>query len=213
MVIEYDKNAYCEIKYFVNAFSSLKKDMVNIDTKKFESKFQKYKQNYNGKLIGYCINNYINAELDYETQGDRGIGRMTTFVPRFGAYFRKQLCLMPKGDISTLFMLIQDILIRGYLGHLLFMEESIKKSKLVNKEKLFQEWIPGIYGQHTSKLPDYMNKIFTISVGNSFKETKEFILNHGMKGGGFLSKDRTDEILFYYLFAGYGLRLVETRGY
>lgn len=40
-----------------------------------------------------------------------------------------------------------------------------------------------------------------------------FMRLHGVKGGGFLSKDKTDEIVLYYPRAGYGLRVVETRGY
>ena len=210
----------CKIEHLEEAFLLIKEELNNeteIDeteiVEQAESNFEQFGNNYNCDVLSYCLEKYINAELDFTTPGNRGIGRVSLIVPRYGAYFRRQLLLMSKDDLIKLYNLIQDIILRGYLAHLLFYEESVKISIVLKGEDLFKKWIPGIYSQDLSKMSDHLQKIMTLCTNSAFKNLKDFMVLHKIKGGGFLSKDKTNEILCYYPFAGYGLRLVETRGY
>ena len=205
----------CKIEHFKEAFLLIKEEFNNKTeiVERLESNFEQFRNNYNCDVISYCLEKYINAELDYTTPGNRGIGRVSLIVARYGAYFRKQLLLMSKNDLIKLYNLIQDIILRGYLVHLLFYEEPVKISIFSKEEELFKKWIPGIYSQDLSKMSDHLQKIMTLCTNSAFKNLKDFMVLHKIKGGGFLSKDKTNEILCYYPFAGYGLRLVETRGY
>jgi len=120
---------------------------------------------------------------------------------------------MSKNDLTKLYNLLQDIIIRGYLIHILFMEKPIKISVILNGEEIFKKWISGIYSQDLSKMPKHLQVIKTLCTNSAFTNLEDFMVLHKMKGGGFLAKDKTEEILVYYLFAGYGLRLVKARGY
>lgn len=210
----------CKIEHLEEAFLLIKEELNNeteIDeteiVEQAESNFEQFGNNYNRDVLSYCLEKYINAELDFTTPGDRGIGRVSLIIPRYGAYFRKQLLLMSKNNLIKLYNLIQDIILRGYLVHLLFMEKPVKISVILKDEEIFEKWIPGIYSQDLSKMPEPLQKIMILCTNSVFKDLEDFMVLHKMKGGGFLSKDKTNEILCYYPFAGYGLRLVETRGY
>lgn len=210
----------CKIEHLEEAFLLIKEELNNeteIDeteiVEQAESNFEQFGNNYNRDVLSYCLEKYINAELDFTTPGDRGIGRVSLIIPRYGAYFRKQLLLMSKNNLIKLYNLIQDIILRGYLVHLLFMEKPVKISVILKDEEIFEKWISGIYSQDLSKMPEPLQKIMILCTNSVFKDLEDFMVLHKMKGGGFLSKDKTNEILCYYPFAGYGLRLVETRGY
>lgn len=210
----------CKIEHLEEAFLLIKEELNNeteIDeteiVEQAESNFEQFGNNYNCDVLSYCLEKYVNAELDFTTPGDRGIGRVSLIIPRYGAYFRKQLLLMSKNNLIKLYNLIQDIILRGYLVHLLFMERPVKISVILKGEEIFEKWIPGIYSQDLSKMPEPLQKIMILCTNSVFKDLEDFMVLHKMKGGGFLSKDKTNEILCYYPFAGYGLRLVETRGY
>jgi hypothetical protein len=223
----------CKIEHLEEAFLLIKEELNNeteIDeteiVEQAESNFEQFGNNYNRDVLSYCLEKYINAELDFTTPGDRGIGRVSLIIPRYGAYFRKQLLLtrygayfrkqlllMSKNNLIKLYNLIQDIILRGYLVHLLFMERPVKISVILKGEEILEKWIPGIYSQDLSKMPEPLQKIMILCTNSAFTDLEDFMVLHNMKGGGFLSKDKTNEILCYYPFAGYGLRLVETRGY
>ena len=210
----------CKIEHLEEAFLLIKEELNNkteIDeteiVEQAELNFEQFRNNYNCDVLSYCLEKYINAELDFTTPSDRGIGRVSLIIPRYGAYFRKQLLLMSKNNLIKLYNLIQDIMLRGYLVHLLFMERPVKISDILTGEEIFEKWIPGIYSQDLSKMPEPLRKIMILCTNSVFTDLEDFMVLHKMKGGGFLSKDKTNEILCYYPFAGYGLRLVETRGY
>jgi hypothetical protein len=210
----------CKIEHLEEAFLLIKEELNNkteIDeteiVEQAELNFEQFRNNYNCDVLSYCLEKYINAELDFTTPGDRGIGRVSLIIPRYGSYFRKQLLLMSKNNLIKLYNLIQDIILRGYLVHLLFMERPVKISDILTGEEIFEKWIPGIYSQDLSKMPEPLQKIMILCTNSVFTDLEDFMVLHKMKGGGFLSKDKTNEILCYYPFAGYGLRLVETRGY
>ena len=205
----------CKIEHLETAMASIVMKFSDEEEllSTIKHKFDQFKKRYDGKRIGYCLEKYINAELDFTTLGNRGIGRMTEFIPRFGAYFRKALSNMSEVDLSKLYNIIQDVILRSYLVHVLFIEESVRDSAISPGKELYEKWIPGIYSKDPSKMAENLRNIFAVCTDSGFKALKNFMNSHKMKGGGFLSKDKTNEIVLYYSLAGFGLRVVETGGY
>lgn len=205
----------CKIEHLEAAMASIIMEISDQQEflSRIKSKFEQFKKRYDGKRISYCLEKYINAELDFTTPGNRGIGRIGEYVPRFGAYFRKGLSNMSEVDLSKLYEIIQDLILRGYLVHVLFIEESVRDSAISSGKELYEKWIPGIYSSDSSGTNQNLITLLTICSNSAFKTLKDFMNSHKMKGGEFLVKDRTDEIVYYYPIAGFGLRVVETRGY
>lgn len=201
----------CKIEHLEHAVEeivktfSVKKDV----TREYREKFGQFKKDYDGKRVGYCLEKYINAELDFTTPGNRGLGRMTEYIPRFGAYFRSQLSVMSEEELGKLYGLIQDFMLRGYLVHALFAEEPLGEAAISSSKDLYEKWIPGIYVSNPSEMGNNLKNALAMCSNSAHEKLKSFLVSHNMKGGGFLSKDKTDLILMYYPLAGFGLRFVE----
>ena len=205
-----------------SSFLSIKKFFSNAD-KSFleimESNFNQLKLEFNYEVINYCLGKYIESELDYTTQGDRGIGRMSNNIPRLGGYFRKQLSKMTNEEYEELYLLIQELFIRGYLARILFVEEKLDNAKFKNGESIFKEWIPLIYISNPLEMGPNLRAYLDVCTLPIFKLISEFMGQHGMQGGilfnkldRFLSKGKLNEIFSYYILAGFGLRVIEVRG-
>ena len=100
----------CEIK----DIEAAAKEILNLAESKSEvsSKFQELQASLQCESLSYCLEKYINSELDSKTPGDKGLGRMTTVIPRLGAYYRKQMAGLQSKDLSELNGLIQRIILR-----------------------------------------------------------------------------------------------------
>lgn len=175
-------------------------------------KYDKLKTTFNSKAITHCFGNYINAELDYKTEGVRGLGRMSTYIPRLGAYFRKPISKLAVDEINELYRLIQDTILIGYLNHALGSGENLEEAVLTDGEELFKAWIPEIYSSGIGQMEEGFRNMLTATVEAAYRELTAFFSEHGMKGGGFLAKDKTDDIFIYYALAGFILRVTEVRG-
>lgn len=183
--------------------------LFNDRFQQLNDRFQQLKDAFNAEAIGYCLNRYISAELDYQTAGSRGIGRVTEAVPRFGAYFRKRLSRLSGDAHLELFHLIQDLVLRGYLSQALFAKEFVVARKYEVPSDLFSAWLPTIY---LSSLPDQVWYLLSDVSYNAYQRLKDFLASNKMSGGGFFSKDKTNEIISGYLAAGWFLRIVECHG-
>jgi len=173
------------------------------------SNYPVLRQSLNLEVINFCMHRYIQAELDSRTPGNRGLGRMTTGIPRFAAYMRKHISILSEKDISELYRLIQDLMINGYLIHALFIENPIKKPSLSRGKTLYERWIPEIYVGNLSKMSRSVSDLFEVGPGPPFIRLQAFLDAHNLKGGGFLSLDKTELITFYYPIAGFALRAAE----
>ena len=178
--------------------------------------FKKLISEFNSEAITHCIEKYIEAELDYTTPGSRGIGRMTANIPRFGAYFKKPLLKLSSQELDKLYFLIQDLCIRGYLNSAIYVKWPARSDKLSNKTLLFKEWIPKIYITNPYNVSSEVWDIIKINSMFTIIEVHDFMRKHGMERNGifnkaskFLSGDKVNEILEYYIVAGYTLRAVE----
>lgn len=181
-----------------------------------EVRYRKLMSEFNSEAITYCLKNYIRAELDYTTLGNRGIGRMTANIPRFGAYFRKQLSKLSIQELNKLGFLMQDLCLKGYLNSAIYVKWPANNAKLSDKDLLFREWIPCIYVINPYEFsPDLWDTI-KIDIAFTIIEIHDFMRKHGIEGdslfkkaGRFLSGDKVNGILEYYAIAGYSLRAVE----
>lgn len=98
----------------------------------------------------YCINRFVTAELDFTTDGDRGLGRMTEHWARFGGKYRRIVSALDSESIEDLRRAFSDALLCGYL----FSEYLIEcaAGTLVPRdafpdgsEGVFERWVPTIY--------------------------------------------------------------------
>lgn len=195
-------------EFLNNSMEAVKKisseEMVN----DFDAKFMLLKSMCDFKNIDYCIDKYIFTELDFQTPGMRGIGRINDDIPRFGGYFRKQLSKLPEEKIENLAILFKQSMYIGYLTHALLMEETIKTPVVTSEEALFKKWIPEIYISDIRKVPNLANFLYA-SANETMLAIETLMKKYGLKGGGFLSADKTDLILSFYPQAGFGLRFCE----
>jgi len=175
--------------------------------RELKSKSEEVKSSLNYDSLFYCIDKYINSELDSRTRGNRGIGRMTTWIPRLGAYYRKEMSRLSTKNLSELYTLMQDVIFRAYLARPLIVENPISMAKLSKGSELYEAWIPGIYvvDPFGEKLLDMIDAC-TSTAWESFLN---FLKKHGMSRPGTFPNEKMDEILFRYVVAGYYLRVVE----
>jgi len=194
-----------------HAFEEICKTAKNKDLfTSLKAKFDSLREVFNSKAITYCLKNYINAELDYKTPGKRGLGRISTYTPRLAAYFRKEISDFSSRELDQLYCLIQDLILRGYLAHVL-PYDTLSPATVFEPELLYKAWVPMIYAENPYKMPKIIRESLAFCADSALVEIKAFFRKHNMKGGGFFSRDKTNDILVYYHFAGFVLRCEETR--
>lgn len=204
----------CSITHLESAMTSITEGLRDVEEllDKIKPRFEQFKPLFDPQRIGFCLDKYISAELDFNTAGVRGVGRMTDFVPRFGGYFRKSLSSMAQMDLSRLYGIIQDVILRGYLVHVLLIRKSVGDVAISRPEDLYEKWIPGIYAGDPSEMGANLASVLEMCTDSASKELQSFMNSHGMKGGGLLSKDKSQFIVSWYPFVGFALSVVESTG-
>jgi len=204
-------NLVIENHYLDEAFKSM---MLNIKegnlSAMLRSKFSDFKNDFNGERIGYSLHQYIKAELDFETHGTRGIGRVSKDVPRFGGYYREQLSEMNQEKLKKLYDLIQMVMLSSYLTGTLMMSEELEQAVVTDKNELFEKWIPNIYVTPFNLLGSGLQNGLLTLCDQSLENLLKFLENNKIKKKGVFSKDKENEIILYYMVAGCGLRITET---
>ena len=195
----------CEIK----DIEAAAKEILNLAESKSEvsSKFQELQASLQCESLSYCLEKYINSELDSKTPGDKGLGRMTTVIPRLGAYYRKQMAGLQSKDLSELNGLIQRIILIAYLVRPLFVENPLSKPKLSEK-KLYEAWIPTIYSGNNPLSESVFDTIDTFTCA-TVDSLLDLFTKYGIGKNRLFGKDKKMNILFRYCVAGYYLRIVE----
>lgn len=156
----------------------------------------------NYDAVDYCLNKFIESELDFVTVGDRGLGRLSLFYPRLAGYMRKSISMLTGEQLSELSQLIYDLMLDSYLATLVWLETTI--SKRILPDQLFRKWIPSIYVQDLNQFieqRDFVMNHITISA----EKTEQFLNNYHIHSGLF-KKDMITEILLMYIVGGSILR-------
>ncbi len=208
----------CELSHLEKVFNSIQEEVQNYPEtgkeiqKLFQKNFNEFRKDCNLDMLNYCIGRYIEAELDYVTPGERGLGRISTTPPRFAAYFRKQMARLSSEKKDELYELIQDLILGSYLIRTLFYTG---KSRRYNKniKKLFESWISKIYisGDLFDQQSEFIRDMFAISTKSALKNLHTFFEINNFKGGGLFSRDKTHDILMFYVIAGGGLSVEEEK--
>ena len=159
---------------------------------------------FNEPAVSYCVERYIDAELDHRTPGPRGIGRASKHIPRFGYFFRKYLAQLSPEELVEIKGLIRDMMLQAYLAHALAIEESLADPVYSSGDDLFNAWILTIYATDISKL-GAINDIMGNFAYPGWELLADFMRKKGMDPG----KSKVKVILAYHMLAGYALRRVE----
>jgi hypothetical protein len=97
-----------------------------------------------------CIERFVTSELDYLTDGSRGLGRMTDYWPRFGGRYRKAIKEASDSAIKQLHNAFTNQLLSGYFFAEYLLETSWEKEVPRDlfpdgSEGVFKRWVPMIY--------------------------------------------------------------------
>lgn len=162
---------------------------------------------HNSETISYCVDTYVDSELDFKTPGERGLGRVSDGVPRFGGYFRKSLSRLTKEEMKELELLLKKTIYIGYIVHVGWMDNT-SSSINVERNQLFAKWIPRIYNSNMESIPETQNILYSLS-GNSLNQISDFIKKKNLKNDKIFGTNKTNMILGCYPIVGYVLRFTE----
>jgi len=164
----------------------------------------------------YCVERFVDAELDYCSPGLRGLGRMSEHVPRFAAKHRDAFTRLSASDIRKFrhAMSIHILCAHLYLD-LICNLPPFDQTALTNNG-LFQAWVTRIYqpppGMRASELLDerncgyaYSNVWFSAGVRRFHAAT----LDCGIEwdSGDTIASEQT--LVTHYFTAGTMLRYTE----
>src|SRR3989344_623972 len=175
---------------------------------KLKKNFQASTQNIPLEAIAYCIEKFVQSELDYQTQGSRGLGRSSDHWPRLGAYFRKAFTGLSAEEVKELDVLLTSLVMKCYLFLILVADNPKEVSKTIPSATLYEKWVPQIYTFDFSGMSENTGNLMLAVAHSPLELTKNFLRAHGMKSG-FFGGDKTDEILNGYITAGIALRASE----
>lgn len=180
-------------------------DKINIIKNNFDENYK----DTTPEAMSQCIEKFTQAELDYVTLGNRGIGRLTETIPRLGSYFRNYFSKLDEIKQEELDTLITKLITKGYIFVPMFYGKPKEQTMSFTSDELYQEWIPKIYTFNLDVISDDAGKLLLAVTEKDINDIKNFFNQHNMKGGGLFSKDKTDDILNHYLIAGVSLYFIE----
>lgn len=190
-------------------FSSIR-EAVPESTKEMEEEFQSIKSSLDPETINFCLKPYLHAEFDWNTPGNRGLGRLSEAIPRLGAYFRKPISKLTVEQLRFLDELLTRIIVKAYLFQMIISDYKIELDGVRTMVDVFNEWVPLMYG--TDLLTKYkqsedMMACLGLVFWKDIERLKDSFTSYGLKPGMF-QPDIIDQILFSYLNIGLILRLV-----
>jgi len=166
----------------------------------------------------FCIDKFAEAEIDYITPGVRGLGRASTYFPRFGGFYSKFLRKLLNTELKTINNIVLDIIKYGYYTGIfweLACERKLKNLKFLNNENLFQQWIPQIYVtsfENNSSVSPFVDQstwdglfYFCIKLAKETNFPKKFLKLKNAQ------KEKLGLIITKYIEAGFILRFLENK--
>jgi hypothetical protein len=157
----------------------------------------------------YVIQRFVEAELDSQTEGERGLGRVSAEVPRFGGYYRQYCARLNAEELQELGRLMADVMWSGYLAHVFFSEPEALEARVSDGNEIYEEWISVAYIFPAETLGGNLPGLLSTVGDGALTQLEDFQRRYGMKGGGFFSKDKGEAIRVRYLIGGFLLRRCE----
>lgn len=151
-------------------------------------------------VLSHCINTFVDSELDFNTNTNRGMGRLTDDLPRLGAYFRKNFSQLTKTELDDLRFMITELIINSYLITCLTHNKEKWGSK--PEDDLCKEWIFNLSFDWFVNLSESGKMVFLAILDDDLSKIKAYFEKRNIKGGGLFSRDKTDDILIYYIASG-----------
>lgn len=186
------------------SITSIKPLLSAQDTEIVNAKMDNLLNSHNFSVPEYCIDKFIKSEMDYQSPGLRGVGRVTDETPRFGGYYRSSVNNLYKDEIVALEVLFKEIIYNGYFIHVILYEEVLKPAKFEDKYKLYQMWIMYILGFDNNSLFQVMRKL-EIASKTCVATLKEKLVEFGFPMTD-TEADVLVRIIGFYGVAGYTLR-------
>lgn len=199
---------YLKLEHFDAAYEDLRE--LFDDSTRFDAAYQSARKALNISAIEYCLRTFITAELDAATAGERGLGRVTTAVPRLGAYCRRQIRRLDASAQWQLYFLIQGAILRGYLTQALLIKDP-RPVCVIDPETIFRMWVPVIYSSAGAVSEGVADGIAAVADA-AFQRLDAFFGQHDMPSP-YDDKARMGEIMWPYAKSGANLRAVECGSY
>jgi hypothetical protein len=167
-----------------------------------------------GGLDGLCVclNRLVEAEMDYITSGNRGLGRASTQIPRLGARFRRQMQSLGDGDFDELAGRVAAVMVGGHRGALMFGNASVGAPVIGDPEELFRRWTPRIYAEPVSNMTEGEGNVVDTGVSDGYDRLEAALEKGGMRERRLLGGKKLPTMLAYYAAAGFILRVIEVHG-
>lgn len=176
----------------------------------FKNNLEKKRTWISSNKINYCLGEFIRAEFDYQTQGLRGLGRMTDQCPRLAAYFRKSFTKITPQQILTLDNLVTKLIIKSYLFSLILSSQENGQNPIQNEQQFFERWIPEIYIFDLNSIGEHVLNLLFAVIESDYTGIERYLKDNGMVPGMISFNDKTHEILNGYVSAGLTMGMVES---
>jgi len=190
---------------FVEMGKIFSTNTIDISKKNFNKNYK----SINTNTINHCVEKFVQAELDFVTPGNRGIGRLTESLPRLGAYFRDYFSNFKETELNKLDILITKLIIKGYLFSAAINGQPKEKVLSFSNQELYKEWIPKIFTFDINVISDNAGKLLLAITENDLRQIKDFFRLHNMRSKRLFSKDKLEYILMQYIIAGVSLYYIE----
>ncbi len=190
----------------------LEQSIINIkrrlqvdEANQFDAKAHSLVQNSSLEIPEYCINKFLSSEIDLQSPGLRGVGRITDEIPRLGGYYRNTLKDLYKDEILELKKTLKELMYIGYLIHFFYCEEEVKATQYQDKYKLYQIWTMYLLGFNQNT---FQEEILTLQKASkeTMKKCNEQMQKLQFNGLNDSDEQVLERILFYYGTAAFALR-------
>lgn len=130
-----------------------------------------------------CVETFIATELDTQTQGERGLGRLSTHPPRVGAAFRDQLSKPAAREEFA--QLIERLIFQTYAGTAAALQsfyEEPTPPRVRPAADVFEMWVPRMY-VGTKNLGDQTMDVISAAHAETEKALTATAERFGLLGG------------------------------
>lgn len=162
-----------------------------------------------------CLSRFLEGEMDWETEGARGYGRVTEAIPRLGGWQRGAFSRLDTDSASKVRDNIAECLLHGYALTLL-MEPMVRRQVYppqdVSEDELWRRWIPMLYGGFGSEEPLSSFKSFVAHLSGEYSRRFRTALSNVGIRIGVRAAPRLCAIVKGYVESGILLRQLEIWG-
>ncbi|HWB14471.1 MAG TPA: hypothetical protein VG826_34920 [Pirellulales bacterium] len=161
----------------------------------------------------FCLDRYVDAELDYQTAGDRGLGRMTDHIRRLAAKHRDVVRAMNSQTRLGLRRAVARHVACGYVWAAWRYELEPESSVSMSSDALLSMWVPAIYSPPFDVKTQSSDEddIKTLWFSSTCKPIHDVLVGAGATWDFSETVGSDQAIVTHYFTAGMLLRMLEHR--